>query len=87
MKQRKKNEMKYCLGQQGRDFLFGEFPDKCIDCDQFDLCHKLSIATSLQSIADGVDLLIQNGLATDKLLGFAELEKLHKKKSKNKKDN
>ena len=87
MKQRKKSEMKDCLGQQGRDFLFGEFPEKCLDCDQFHMCHKLSVATSLQSISDGIDLIIQNGLATDKLLGFAELEKLHEKKSKKKRDN
>ena len=79
MKKKKKNEDKDCLGQQGRDFLFGEFPDKCLICNQFDMCHKLSVAACLHSISDGVDLIIQNGLATGKLMGFGELEKMHEK--------
>ena len=87
MKKKKKNDNKDCLGQQGRDFLFGKFPDKCLSCDQFDICHKLSVAACLHSISDGMDLIIQNGLVTGKLLGFAELEILLEKESTDKTKN
>ena len=54
----------------------GEPPYKCLDCDIFDKCHKITIAACLQSISTDLDLLTQNGLATNKLMGFAELNKL-----------
>ncbi len=54
----------------------GEPPYKCLDCDIFDKCHKITIAACLQSISTDLDLLTQNGLATNKLMGFAEFNKL-----------
>ncbi len=70
-----KNEWdsKECFGQQAEDMLHGEPPYKCLDCDIFDKCHKITIAACLQSISTDLDLITQNGLATNKLMGFAEL--------------
>jgi len=79
MEKKKKRD---CIGEQGRDFLYGDFPEKCLDCDQFDICHKLTISGCLQSIADGLTLIIQNGLATNKLMGFSELDKLFEEEAK-----
>jgi hypothetical protein len=54
----------------------GEPPYKCLDCNIFDKCHKITIAACLQSISTDLDLITQNGLDTNKLMGFAELNKL-----------
>jgi hypothetical protein len=73
-----KNEWdsKECFGQQAEDMLYGEPPYKCLDCDIFDKCHKITVAACLQAIATDLQLITQNGLATNKLMGFAELDKL-----------
>jgi hypothetical protein len=73
-----KNEWdsKECFRQQAEDMLHGEPLYKCLKCSIFDKCHKITIAACLQSISTGMDLLIENGLATNKLMGFAELNKL-----------
>jgi|GEM_PF-1039812 len=73
-----KNEWdsKECFGQQAEDMLHGEPPYKCLDCNIFDKCHKITVTACLQSISMDLDLIIQNGLATNKLVGFAELNKL-----------
>jgi hypothetical protein len=73
-----KNEWdsKECFEQQALDMLHGEPPYKCLKCSIFDKCHKITFAACLQSISAGMDLLIENGLATNKLMGFAELNKL-----------
>lgn len=73
-----KNEWdsKECFGRQAEDLLHGQPPYKCLDCDIFDKCHKITVATSLQAISTDLDLITQNGLATNKLMGFAELDKL-----------
>lgn len=55
--------------------LYGEFPKECMDCAEFDKCHKITISASLQNISDGMDLIIQNGLSSGKLKSFQELEK------------
>jgi hypothetical protein len=68
-------DSKECFGQQGEDMLHGDPPYKCLDCSIFDKCHKITIAACLQSISTGMDLLIENGLVTNKLMGFAELNK------------
>jgi hypothetical protein len=47
-----------------------------LDCDIFDKCHKITVAACLQAIATDLQLITQNGLATNKLMGFAELDKL-----------
>ncbi len=72
-----KNEWdsKECFGQQGEDMLHGEAPYKCLDCSIFDKCHKITVSACLQSISTGMDLLIENGLVTNKLMGFGELNK------------
>ena len=64
------------FGSQARDMLIGDPPDKCLDCDLFDKCHKITIAGCLQTMSDALDLIVQNGLATGLLKGFGELEKL-----------
>jgi hypothetical protein len=69
-------DSKECFGQQGEDMLHGEAPYKCLDCPLFERCHKLTIAACLQAISSDMELLIENGLATNKLMGFAELNKL-----------
>lgn len=81
-----KNEWdsKECFGQQAEDMLHGEAPYKCLECDIFDKCHKITIAACLQSISTDLDLLIQNGLATNKLMCFAELQKLAEAEMRNK---
>ncbi len=73
-----KNEWdsKECFGQQAENMLHGEPPHKCLDCDIFDKCHKITVAVCLQAISTDLTLITANGLATNKLKGFAELNKL-----------
>ncbi|MDZ7700245.1 MAG: hypothetical protein U5R49_26065 [Deltaproteobacteria bacterium] len=66
-------DSKECFGQQAEDMLHGDPPYKCLKCDIFDKCHKITVAACLQSISTCVDLITENGLATNKLMGFAEL--------------
>ncbi len=81
-----KNEWnsKECFGQQAEDMLHGEPPYKCLECYTFDKCHKITIAACLQSISTDLDILTQNGLATNKLMGFAEFQKVAEAEVKNK---
>ncbi len=67
---------KECFGQQAEDMLHGKPPYECLDCDIFDRCHKITVAACLQAISTDLALITQNGLATNKLMGFAELDKL-----------
>lgn len=78
------NRPKECLGSQGREMLYGEFPKDCMDCAVFDKCHKITIAASLQSISEGMDLIIQNGLSNGQLKSFQELEKEYEADEKSK---
>ena len=73
-----KNEWdsKECFGQQAGDMLHGDAPYKCLKCDIFDKCHKITVAACLQAIATDLSLITENGLATNKLMGFSELSKL-----------
>lgn len=73
-----KNEWdsKECFGQQAEGMLHGEPPYKCLDCGIFDKCHKITVAACLQAISTDLTLITENGLATNKLKGFAELNKL-----------
>ena len=73
-----KNEWdsKECFGQQAEDMLHGKPPHGCLDCDIFDKCHKITVAACLQAIAIDLQLITQNGLDKNKLMGFAELDKL-----------
>jgi hypothetical protein len=75
-------DSKECFGMQAEDMLHGEPPHKCLDCKLFDKCHKITVAGCLQSITMSMDLLIENGLVTNKLMGFAELSKLAAKRIK-----
>jgi hypothetical protein len=77
-------DSKECFGQQAEDMLHGEAPYKCLECDIFDKCHKITIAACLQSISTGMDLLIENGLMTKKLMGFEALGKLSEAEMKKK---
>ena len=81
-----KNEWdsKDCFGQQAQDMLYGDPPHKCLECDLFDKSHKITVAACLQSISTDLDLFTQNGLATHKLMGFAELSKLAEAETKKK---
>ena len=54
--------------------LHGKPPHGCLDCDIFDKCHKITVAACLQAIATDLQLITQNGLATNKLMGFAEAD-------------
>jgi hypothetical protein len=71
-------DKKECFGSQARDMLFGDPPDKCMDCEFFEKCHKITVAASLQNISDSLELFIQNGLTSGMLKGFQELEKINK---------
>jgi hypothetical protein len=73
-----KNEWdsKECFGRQAEDMLHGDAPYKCLKCDIFDKCHKITVAACLQAISTDLSLITENGLATKKLMGFAELNKL-----------
>ena len=69
-------DAKDCFGRQGDDMLHGDPPYKCLDCPFFDKCHKITVAGCLQAIATDLELIVENGLASNKLMGFSELEKL-----------
>jgi hypothetical protein len=73
-----KNEWdsKKCFGQQAEDVLHGEAPYKCLKCEIFDKCHKITVAACLQAISTDLSLITANGLATNKLMGFSQLSKL-----------
>lgn len=81
-----KNEWdsKDCFGRQGEDILHGDPPYECLKCNIFDKCHKITVSACLQAISTDLDLITQNGLATSKLMGFAELSKLAEADMKNK---
>ena len=72
----KHNTMPECFGCQAEPMLFGEAPDDCPGCEWFDKCHKITVAASLQSISDALDLIVQNGLSDGRLKGFEELERI-----------
>lgn len=72
----KANEVPDCFGNQARAALCGDPPTDCVACEVFDKCHKYTVAASLQCISDGLDLIVQNGLADGRLKGFQELEAL-----------
>ncbi len=77
------SDIKDCFGEQGRDVLFGESCEKCIQCPLFDKCHKVSIAVCLQMISSDTDLITQNGLAQGWLYGYKELEELNEVQDEN----
>ena len=81
---KKSSKYKECFGSQGREMLYGEFPKDCMNCEEFDKCHKISIASSLQGISESMELIIQNGLSSGKLKCFQELEKEYEKDEKSK---
>ncbi len=72
-------DSKECFGQQAEDMLHGEAPYKCLECSLFDKCHKITVAACLQSISTDLDLIVQNGIATKKLMVYNELAKLAEK--------
>lgn len=72
-------DSKECFGQQAEDMLHGEAPNKCFECSFFDKCHKITVAACLQSISTDLDLIVQNGLATKKLMAYKELDELAEK--------
>jgi hypothetical protein len=76
-----KNEwdLKECFGQQAEDMLHGEAPYKCLECSFFDKCHKITVAACLQSISSDLDLIVQNGIATKKLMVYKKLAELAEK--------
>jgi hypothetical protein len=59
--------------------LHGEAPYKCLECSFFDKCHKITVAACLQSISTDLDLIVQNGIATKKLMVYKELADLAEK--------
>lgn len=65
-----------CFGRQAEGMLSGEAPHRCLECSLFDRCHKITVSACLQSISTDVGLLIENGLATNSLMGFDELNEL-----------
>jgi len=72
----KQNDLPECFASQGRSLPGGEMPTQCLDCSVFEVCHKVTVAASLQSISDDLDLIVQNGLTDGRLKGFQELEEL-----------
>lgn len=75
-----KNEWdaKECFGRQAEDMLYGDPPYNCLKCEYLDKCHKITVAACLQAIASDLDLIVQNGLATNRLVELADLSKLAK---------
>ena len=69
-------DSKECFGQQAEDMLHGEPSYKCLKCDIFDKCHKITVSACLQAISTDLNLITENGLATNKLMGFAKLNEL-----------
>jgi len=67
------NTYKDCFGDQGGSILHGETPEDCIQCDLFDKCHKVTVASSLQAISMDLGLITSNGLKTGWLKSFKEL--------------
>lgn len=65
-----------CFGNQAEPLLRGKPVDRCIDCELFDKCHKITASVSLLAISDALDLIVQNGLVDGRLKGFAELEEI-----------
>ncbi|MEA2059004.1 MAG: hypothetical protein U9P10_00405 [Thermodesulfobacteriota bacterium] len=78
-----KNEWdsKECFGQQAEDMLHGDPPYKCLKCNVFDKCHKITVAAYLQSISTDLDLIIQNGIATNKLMVYKKPAELADKEA------
>ena len=72
----KRSHLPECFASQGRSPLGGEMPTQCVDCSMFEVCHKITVAATLQSISDDLDLIVQNGLTDGRLKGFQELEEL-----------
>ena len=67
-------DKKECFGTQARQVLYGDPPDKCLECELFEKCHKITVAVNLQNLSDALELIIQNGLSNGNLKGFDELE-------------
>ena len=69
-------KIKDCFGDQGGAPIHGEVPENCLNCeiDTFERCHKVSVATSLQGISIDLSLIIQNGLKSNWLKPFKELD-------------
>ena len=65
---------KDCFGLQGETMLHGEPADDCLECEQFDRCHKVTMASTLQCISMDLGLITQNGLEHGWLKSFNELE-------------
>jgi hypothetical protein len=59
-----------CFGDQGGVMLCGESPKRCLHCQVFDKCHKITVAATLQAISTDLDLIVQNGLRKGTLEGF-----------------
>lgn len=72
----KLNGIPECFGIQAECMLRGEPPTDCIPCEWFDKCHKITVAGCLQSIADNLDLAVQNGLTDGRLKSLMELGKI-----------
>ena len=79
-------DKKECFGSLARDMLFGDPPDKCLDCDLFDKCHKVTVSVTLQNISESLELFVQNGLTTGILKGFQELVKINEMADKSSKN-
>jgi hypothetical protein len=62
-----KNTIKECFGSQGLEVLHGESIEKCIDCEVFDKCNKMTMAISIQAISTDIELIVQNGLNDGRL--------------------
>lgn len=68
-----KKDIPECFGEQGAESLYGDPSTKCLDCEIFDKCHKITVTSCLQSLADNGLLLIRNAIVAKKLLSFKEL--------------
>ena len=69
----KNNVPPECFGYQGEAMLYGKTAEGCIGCDWFDTCHKITVAASLQALSGNLDLIVQNGLAADRIKPYDEL--------------
>ncbi len=78
----KESKLKDCFVDQAGMMLGGDPPDECAECELFEKCHKMTVSVCLQSIADGLNLITQNGSTTGKLMGFQELSGYRKKYNK-----
>ncbi len=56
------SDLPECFGDQGGVVLSGDSPKACLGCVVFDSCNKITVAGTLQAIANDLLLIVQSGI-------------------------